>query len=66
MKQIRQTLYLDVSLVQIDEETDPSQSYHSEMVGHLRITGHCRVTTEIADLVRDLAVAIKKLNEQAA
>lgn len=64
MRQIRQTLFLDVSLLQVDEETDPRALFYSEPVGHLRITGHCRVTTEVADLVRDLAVAIQKLHEQ--
>lgn len=64
MRKIRQTLYVDLTLLQVDEEQDPTQLHYSEAVGHLTIKGHCRVTTEVADLVRDLAVAIQKLKEQ--
>lgn len=64
MIQVRQTLYLDVTLLQVEEETDPTlPMLINGAVGHVKISGHCRVTTEIADLVRDLSVAITKLKD---
>lgn len=46
---IRHTVFVDITLLQHDEADNEN------MCGSLRITGHARITEDVADLVKNLA-----------